>query len=90
MEHDDLRHIEMLRASMVNRRLLDFGCGAAGFLRKAQFIVAEAVGVEPERRVREYWGEKIELYDSLENVGEGYDLSTCLTRERSSKNWRLV
>jgi hypothetical protein len=47
VEHDDLRYIEMLRASMVNRRLLDFGCGAAGFLRKAQFIVAEAVGVEP-------------------------------------------
>lgn len=77
VEHDDQRRIEMLRASMVNCKLLDFGCGAAGFLRKAQAIVAKAVGVEPERRVLEYWGDKIKLYDSLEDVGEGYDLITA-------------
>jgi 2-polyprenyl-3-methyl-5-hydroxy-6-metoxy-1,4-benzoquinol methylase len=77
VEQDDQRRIEMLRASMVNCKLLDFGCGAAGFVRKAQSIAAEVVGVEPERRVRDYWGDKIKLYDSLEDVGEGYDLITA-------------
>jgi hypothetical protein len=59
--HDDQRRIEMLRVSMVNCRLLDFGCGAAGFLCKAQSIAAEVVGVEPERCVCDYWGVKIKL-----------------------------
>jgi 2-polyprenyl-3-methyl-5-hydroxy-6-metoxy-1,4-benzoquinol methylase len=77
VEQDDQRRIEMLKASMVNRRLLDFGCGAAGFVRKAQSIAAEAIGVESERRVREYWGDKVQLYDSLENAGNGYDLITA-------------
>jgi 2-polyprenyl-3-methyl-5-hydroxy-6-metoxy-1,4-benzoquinol methylase len=75
--HDDQRRIEMLKASMVNCRLLDFGCGAAGFLRKAQAIAVQVVGIEPERRVREYWGDTIELYGSLEYAGEGYDLITA-------------
>jgi 2-polyprenyl-3-methyl-5-hydroxy-6-metoxy-1,4-benzoquinol methylase len=77
VEQDDQRRIEMLKASIVNRRLLDFGCGAAGFVRKAQSIAAEVVGVEPERRVREYWGDKVEIYDSLESAGNGYDLITA-------------
>jgi SAM-dependent methyltransferase len=76
-EHDDQRRMEMLKASMVNCRLLDFGCGAAGFLSKAQPITSEAVGVEPERRVREHWGGTIELFDSLESAGGGYDLITA-------------
>jgi cyclopropane fatty-acyl-phospholipid synthase-like methyltransferase len=67
----------MLKASIANRRLLDFGCGAAGFVRNAQPIAAEAVGVEPERRVRDYWGDKIKLCDSLEDAGDGYDLITA-------------
>jgi 2-polyprenyl-3-methyl-5-hydroxy-6-metoxy-1,4-benzoquinol methylase len=75
-QHDE-RHLEMLEDSIANSRLLDFGCGSAGFLRKAQSIAAEAVGVEPNIHIREYWGGKIELYDSLENVGEGYDLITA-------------
>jgi 2-polyprenyl-3-methyl-5-hydroxy-6-metoxy-1,4-benzoquinol methylase len=44
---------------------------------RAQSIAAEVVGVEPERRVREYWGDKVEIYDSLESAGNGYDLITA-------------
>jgi 2-polyprenyl-3-methyl-5-hydroxy-6-metoxy-1,4-benzoquinol methylase len=76
-ENDDQRRFEMLRASMANSRLLDFGCGAAGFLRKAQSIVSEAAGIEPERRVQKYWEDKIVLYNSLNDAGEGYDLITA-------------
>ena len=76
-EQDDQRRFEMLKAAMVNRKILDFGCGAAGFLRKAQTLASEAAGVEPERRVREYWGDAITLHSNLENAGHDYDLITA-------------
>lgn len=76
-EQDDQRRFEMLKASLVNRKVLDFGCGAAGFVHKAQFLAAEVTGVEPEFRVREYWGGAIALHSSLEEVGQGYDLITA-------------
>ena len=67
-EQDDQRRFEMLKSVLVNRRVLDFGCGAAGFLRKAQALAAEVAGVEPESRVREYWGDSIALYGGLEDL----------------------
>jgi hypothetical protein len=76
-EQDDQRRFEMLKGSITNRRLLDFGCGAAGFLRKASILAAEAVGVEPELRVRQFWGNQLTLKDSVEHAGSGYDLITA-------------
>lgn len=76
-EHDDLRRFDMLKSAIVNCKLLDFGCGAAGFVRKAQSLAAEVAGVEPERRVREYFGDTITIYGDLEDAGRGYDLITA-------------
>lgn len=76
-EHDDQRRFEMLKASLVNRRVLDFGCGAAGFLKKAEALAAKVVGVELEQRVHEYWGDAMDLHRNLEEAGEGYDLITA-------------
>jgi 2-polyprenyl-3-methyl-5-hydroxy-6-metoxy-1,4-benzoquinol methylase len=76
-EQDDQRRFEMLKSVMVNRKVLDFGCGSAGFLRKVQSLAAEVVGVEPERRVREFWGDSIALHGGLGDVGGGYDLITA-------------
>lgn len=76
-EQDDLRRFEMLKATMAGKRLLDFGCGAAGFLQKAESVAGEVVGLELERRVREYWGERIRIHDSLDAAGDGYDLITA-------------
>lgn len=76
-EQDDQRRFEMLKATLVNRKVLDFGCGAAGFVRKVHSLTAEVAGVEPEHRVREYWGDTIALYASLEDAGAQYDLITA-------------
>jgi 2-polyprenyl-3-methyl-5-hydroxy-6-metoxy-1,4-benzoquinol methylase len=76
-EHDDQRRFEMLKPALANRRVLDFGCGAAGFVRKAQSLAAEVAGVEPERRVREYWADTMALYGNLEDAGGSYDLITA-------------
>lgn len=75
-ERDDQRRFDMLRDAMTNRKILDFGCGASGFLRKASFAAAEAIGVEPERRVREYWKGELQLHGSLDDVGGDFDLIT--------------
>src|SRR5437868_11153639 len=57
-EPDDQRRLDMLRSALVNRAVLDFGCGAGGFVAKARPVAAEIVGVEPERRVHEHWGDR--------------------------------
>ena len=76
-EQDDQRRFEMLKPLIVNSRVLDFGCGAAGFVQKAQSLAAEVAGVELERRVHDYWGDKLVLHNSLEDTGTGYDLITA-------------
>jgi 2-polyprenyl-3-methyl-5-hydroxy-6-metoxy-1,4-benzoquinol methylase len=54
-EWDDQRRFDMLKPMLVNKKVLDFGCGAGGFLNKAAQLAAGVHGIEPERRVREYW-----------------------------------
>ncbi len=76
-EQDDQRRFEMLKNALVNRKVLDFGCGAAGFVRKAKSLAREVVGVEPERRVREYWGDSITIHNNIEDAGREYDLITA-------------
>lgn len=76
-EQDDQRRFEMLKSALVNRRLLDFGCGAAGFLHKAQALASEVVGVEPEQRVRDHWRGALRLESGIEGAGEGFDLVTA-------------
>lgn len=74
---DDDRRFEMLESQLVNRRVLDFGSGAGGFVARSQTLAAEIAGVEPERRVHEHWGSRMRLYSSLEEAGGNYDLITA-------------
>lgn len=76
-EEDDQRRFDMLKAILTNRKVLDFGCGAAGFLQKARTLAATVCGVEPERRVHEYWGDAIDLVGALEDGMGKYDLITA-------------
>lgn len=76
-DRDDERRFKMVKESIVNRKILDFGCGAAGFLKKIQGVAAEAVGVELEQRVHEHWGDQMAIHKSLDSVGRQYDLITA-------------
>lgn len=78
-EADDSRRFELLKGAMTNKRVLDFGCGAAGFLRKAQTVSAFAAGVEPENRVREHWKEQIRIHANLSaaRTDREFDLITA-------------
>jgi len=52
---DDERRFQYLKSVLPNRRLLDFGCGAGGFLLKARELAATACGVELEKRLSYYY-----------------------------------
>lgn len=74
---DDQRRFEMLKTSLPNKKVLDFGCGAGGFLNKAQHLAVSVAGIEIERRVQEHWRDKITIHASVEFAGKGYDLITA-------------
>jgi len=68
-EWDDERRFELVKAMLPNKRLLYFGCGAGGFLRKTQGLAMEVVGVELEARVQKYWAGQLKITPSLDAVG---------------------
>lgn len=74
---DDERRFEALRTLATNRRVLDFGSGAGGFLRSAERVAAAVAGVEPERRVRDAHTAAWPLYGSLDDVDGVFDLITA-------------
>lgn len=52
---DDERRFQYFKSALPNRRLLDFGCGAGGFLLKTRELAATAHGVEPEARLNNHY-----------------------------------
>lgn len=74
---DDERRFRGLAALLVNRRVLDVGCGASGFLRRAGTLAKEVVGVEPETRVREFYRDALQIHSDLDGVSGGFDLVTA-------------
>jgi 2-polyprenyl-3-methyl-5-hydroxy-6-metoxy-1,4-benzoquinol methylase len=76
-EWDDQRRFDMVKAMLPNKKILDFGCGAGGFLNKARQLADSVAGVELELRVQKYWQEQITIHPSVESVGGGYDLITA-------------
>lgn len=79
-EWDDQRRFDMLKPMLPNKRLLDFGCGAGGFLSKARDLAGTAEGIEPELRVQAYWQDRIAIHPDVETaarLGGGYDLITA-------------
>jgi 2-polyprenyl-3-methyl-5-hydroxy-6-metoxy-1,4-benzoquinol methylase len=66
---DDERRFQYLKSVLPNRRLLDFGCGAGGFLLKAQELTATAHGVEPETRLsNHYQSHKLTNFQNLSKI----------------------
>ena len=73
-DEDDQRRLEMLRHLLTNRKVLDFGCGAAGFMHRAKAVAAIVHGVEPEIRVRQHWGSSLNLHSRLDEADSDYDV----------------
>ena len=77
-EWDDSRRLEMSKPFLFEKKLLDFGCGSGGFLKKAQKLARVAEGVELEQRIRAYWQGQILIYPDVDSVDGGpYDVITA-------------
>lgn len=76
-EWDDQRRFDMVKAMLPNKKLLDFGCGAAGFLQRAKNLAEEVTGIELETRVLDYWGRQINIVPTVEAAEDEYDLITA-------------
>ena len=79
---DDVRRFGQLKTFLPNKRVLDFGCGAGGFLASAKDLAAKAVGVELERRVQDHWeGSEIMIFPTIDAAADafkgGFDLITA-------------
>lgn len=74
---DDNRRFRQLTRCMENRSVLDFGCGAGGFLLQARNVTSRACGVEVETRLIPHFREQgLEVHASLDNLDESFDLIT--------------
>ena len=66
---DDKRRFQYLKSVLPNRKLLDFGCGAGGFLLKARDMVATAHGVESEKRLsNHYLSHELSVFQNLSEI----------------------
>lgn len=74
---DDQRRFESMKALLPNKKLLDFGCGAGGFLNKARQLAASVSGIELELRVKKHWHDQITIHSNIESAEAEYDLITA-------------
>jgi len=79
---DDERRFRFLQQTMAGKRLLDFGCGAGGFLLKAQTMAAATEGVEPELRLQSHFAQvQLKVHKGLEDIAaagaDSFDLVTA-------------
>ena len=74
---DDERRYNDLKYYLKNRSVLDFGCGAGGFLKYAKNISKCAEGIEVEKRLFAYYKKNgLTVYNTLSEVKNQYDLIT--------------
>ncbi len=72
---DDSRRYCYLKQMLEGKDVLDYGCGAGGFLKLARDTAKSVAGIEPDRSVDSVFAaEKIMLWHSLEEVNGYFDL----------------
>ncbi|WP_440650510.1 class I SAM-dependent methyltransferase [Candidatus Pelagibacter sp. HIMB1495] len=68
---DDLRRYRFLKNYIINKKVIDFGCGAGGFLKYISKFVKKADGIELEKAMQQSFMErKLNVYTSYENAAQ--------------------
>lgn len=79
-DSDDDRRFRMVKSMIANKFVLDFGCGAGGFLHKAKEVCEEVYGVELEGVMRrQLESEGITCFASLDDA-----------RKKSTKRYDVI
>jgi len=76
-EWDDRRRFDMTKSMIRNKKVLDFGCGAGGYLRLVQSLAKDVTGIELEARVHEYWRGEFNIVPNINAVEDHFDLITA-------------
>lgn len=74
-EQDDVRRFTALQEICKDKRVLEFGCGNGGFLRRIKDVAFDVAGVELMDEAREHLArEKIEVFKYLDEIEGKYDV----------------
>lgn len=74
-EQDDIRRYQALEEICRGKKVLEFGCGNGGFLRRIRGVASHAVGIELMDEAREHIREEgIDAFKSLDEIDEKYDV----------------
>ena len=74
---DDSRRAKELNNFCVNKKVLDFGCGNGGFLKRIKKYSSAIAGIELEKRVQDYYKNQINIFSSLNDVKTKFNLITA-------------
>lgn len=70
-EVDDERRFGFLSRAVVNKKLLDFGCGAGGFLQKSKLRAKYVAGIELDQNAVKYGrSQGLEIFSSLDDLND--------------------
>ncbi|MGG4037814.1 class I SAM-dependent methyltransferase [Heyndrickxia ginsengihumi] len=74
---DDKRRFDFLKDAITNKNILDFGCGAGGFLHLATKVCSSVTGIEPDNTLRKILNhEEISCYHDINEVDDKFDFIT--------------
>lgn len=75
---DDLCRTRWLKPQMINKSVLDFGCGGGGFLAEIKNHVKKCVGVEKDKGLKKIIEEKLDItvYSDIDKIEDRFDLIT--------------
>ena len=72
-KEDSYRRFSQFKDWLAGKNVLDFGCGAGGFMLEARKIAASVIGVEPERKLYPFFDEQnLTVFPSLSEVPDSF------------------
>ena len=89
-EFDDKRRYDFVKEKIANKNLLDFGCGAGGFLEMAKRSASNVSGIELERALQQsFQVRKLNVFSNLKEAqkkSKKYDIITAFHVVEHLKN----
>lgn len=74
---DDDRRFKQFRRRIENTSILDFGCGAGGFLSRARNVASRVCGVEIESRLASFFHDNaLDVRQNIDEFEETFDIIT--------------
>jgi len=74
---DDSRRFNFLKKEIKGKKVLDFGCGNGGFLKRAKKNTQKTVGIELQKSMESFYVHNgLEVFQNVDEVDEKFDFIT--------------